>query len=310
MNESTKGMSREEWLKKRKNGIGASEIAAILGFSKYQTALDVWKLKTHPSETPIEIEDTEPLKTGRFIEETIARIWEDETGIKLRRDNKTRKHPDIPFLFCHLDRIIPSEGERKTGVCEIKNTQGRFEKDWENGPPVPIFLQDITQLEITGFSYLENAVLFGGFKFERFEVLPDRGVFETILPKLDEFWNYNVKKKVPPAPVTAAEVNELYPAIAGKALEAVGATVKVHGELLTVKKNIKLLDKEKEKLEYQIKLAMGEAESLTSFGGILATWKPDKKGRLDTKALMADHPEIMYEEYENDPSRRFLVKGG
>ena len=38
--------TREEWLEGRSIGIGASEAAAAIGMSPWQTTLDLWKLKT------------------------------------------------------------------------------------------------------------------------------------------------------------------------------------------------------------------------------------------------------------------------
>lgn len=38
----TKDLTRQEWLKIRQTGIGGSDIAAILGVSKYKTAYDLY----------------------------------------------------------------------------------------------------------------------------------------------------------------------------------------------------------------------------------------------------------------------------
>ena len=43
---STLGMSREEWLEKRKGSIGGSDAAAILGISRFATPYTVWADKT------------------------------------------------------------------------------------------------------------------------------------------------------------------------------------------------------------------------------------------------------------------------
>ena len=41
---STKEMSRDEWLEARKQGIGASEAAAAIGISPYQSQLELWSI--------------------------------------------------------------------------------------------------------------------------------------------------------------------------------------------------------------------------------------------------------------------------
>lgn len=44
--ESTRGMSREAWLEKRRKTIGGSDAAAIVGLSRYASPYTVWADKT------------------------------------------------------------------------------------------------------------------------------------------------------------------------------------------------------------------------------------------------------------------------
>jgi predicted phage-related endonuclease len=37
----TEGMSREEWLRWRKKGIGGSDVASILGINKWSSAIEL-----------------------------------------------------------------------------------------------------------------------------------------------------------------------------------------------------------------------------------------------------------------------------
>jgi len=43
---STKDLSRDEWLKVRKKGIGSSDAAAAIGMNPYQSQLELWMVKT------------------------------------------------------------------------------------------------------------------------------------------------------------------------------------------------------------------------------------------------------------------------
>ena len=38
--------AQDEWHRRRFNGIGGSEMASVLGISKYQSAYDLWLVKT------------------------------------------------------------------------------------------------------------------------------------------------------------------------------------------------------------------------------------------------------------------------
>ena len=41
----TKGMSREQWLQVRKQGIGSSDAAAACGLNPHMSMLELWRLK-------------------------------------------------------------------------------------------------------------------------------------------------------------------------------------------------------------------------------------------------------------------------
>ena len=75
-------LSREEWLAARKNGIGGSDAAAILHLSEWSTPFDVWLDKTGKAEDK---PDNLNMMIGRELEETVARLWEQETGKTVRR---------------------------------------------------------------------------------------------------------------------------------------------------------------------------------------------------------------------------------
>ena len=55
---STTDMTREAWLDRRRAGIGGSDVAALLGLSRWKTPLDVFLDKTGRSEP---IPDNEPM---------------------------------------------------------------------------------------------------------------------------------------------------------------------------------------------------------------------------------------------------------
>ena len=56
-------LSREEWLKHRMQGIGGSEISAVVGLNPYMSNVDLWELKTGAME-PEDISDKPYIKYG------------------------------------------------------------------------------------------------------------------------------------------------------------------------------------------------------------------------------------------------------
>ena len=47
----TKGMSREQWLQVRKQGIGSSDAAAACGLNPHMSILELWMIKTGRMQT-------------------------------------------------------------------------------------------------------------------------------------------------------------------------------------------------------------------------------------------------------------------
>lgn len=62
------GVDQATWLQARRDGIGASEIAAVLGISPYESPFSLY----HRKANGWEIEDTEDMEAGRRMESAIA----------------------------------------------------------------------------------------------------------------------------------------------------------------------------------------------------------------------------------------------
>ena len=61
----TDGLSREEWLRYRKQGIGGSDVAAILGISKWNSAISLWLNKTNQTED--DTQENEAMEWGTIM---------------------------------------------------------------------------------------------------------------------------------------------------------------------------------------------------------------------------------------------------
>ena len=95
--------NREEWLVRRRQGVGGSDVVGILGLSKYSTPYTVWADKM--GQLP-EIEDTSNMRLGRDLEPYVAQRFTDQTGLKVRRDSRTITNQKYPYSFAHIDRRI------------------------------------------------------------------------------------------------------------------------------------------------------------------------------------------------------------
>lgn len=287
----TKDMSREEWLKARRAGIGGSDAAAVCGISRYRSPIDVFLDKT--SDDPPAKEDNLQMKVGRGLEAFVAELWEEETGKKCQRRNAILQHDDYDFMLANIDRWVVGENaglEIKTGSSYVKD-------QWEGGKIPPEYeLQCHHYMAVTGADRWYIACLIGNHDFVTRVIERDEDTIRYLIEVERIFWEHNVVEKNMPAPdgseASAQALKMVYP----EAEE--GTTVDLDfltddlDRLIEVKGMIKKLDDEKSQLEQKIEGFMGEAETAW-IGMKKVTWK-NRAGRvtIDSKALQASEPQI------------------
>ena len=191
---STALPSPEEWKKERRNAIGASEVAAVLGLDKYVSAYDVWELK-------VGLRDEEPenerMYFGTLLEPVIAEEYARRTGAVLIDPGRytIQRNPDYPWLACTLDRIIV-DPLRGNAVLECKSV-GFF--SGKAFPSLPHQCQVQAQLAVTGYGWGVLAALIGGQEFRHQEFVRDEEfIAKVLLPRTREFWERFVMTQTPP----------------------------------------------------------------------------------------------------------------
>jgi putative phage-type endonuclease len=90
-----------EWLAARENGIGASQAAAAIGLSQWQSPVGLWAEKL--GLVPPQPENTS-MRIGTELEPLIARMYTEATGVRIRRANNLRQHAEHPFMLASIDR--------------------------------------------------------------------------------------------------------------------------------------------------------------------------------------------------------------
>lgn len=182
-----------EWHKFRALGIGGSDVAAILGLSKWMTPRQLWTYKTGLAVQP-DISDQYQVRRG-VDNESKARAH-----VELIRGEAYEPalaiHPEYDFMRVSLD------GKNKSGkrLCEIKVPSKKVIEDALNGiVPDYYMAQCQYQLMVTGAE--EN--LFFCFSPETNQgasvsILPDQEWFTRIRNAVIPFWTVNVMQKIPP----------------------------------------------------------------------------------------------------------------
>jgi putative phage-type endonuclease len=318
----------QEFTADRTKYLGGSDIGAILGFSKYRTALDVWLEKTgRITNTASSL----PMRFGSFAEEFVASEYASQTGHLLIHNESGITHPQHPFIVGHIDRFVMKANSdhqsdhRKLfdsdGTCaashllECKTANPFNQSDWgELGTdevPMSYLTQCLWYLAITNLERCDVAVLFGNSEFRIYEVYRDQELENLILSKAVTFWNEHVKADTPPPAQCEADYQRLFKKeITGKTIEADLALCELTKKLLALNHEIKSKESEVSQIKQVIMGQMGEAELLTHQGKVLATWKSPKQSfRLDSKKLELEHPELIpLYQMPIQNSRRLVIK--
>jgi len=280
--------------------IGGSDIGAILGLSRFRSPLEVWMEKTGKETKKL---NSLPLRFGSFAEEFVASEYARATGFKLIHDESIYIHPEHAFMSAHMDRFVLEGGAANstptpTRILECKTAHPFSSGDWgeigSDEVPMSYLCQCIWYMAITNINQVDLAVLFGNSDFRIYTITRDLGLENTILEKASLFWNDYVLKDTPPPAQSEADCQTLFSkGDPKKSLEAQSETLELAKRVALLNSEISTREEAISSIKQAIMNQMGEAETLTYQGKVLATWKAPKPSyRLDSKRLELEHPEI------------------
>lgn len=281
---STKDMEHDEWLEWRRSGIGGSDVAAICGLSRYKSALEVYLDKI--GEIP-PIADNPKMKAGRILEPVVADWFEEETGIRVQKQNYIFQHKDHPCMLANIDRWVPGEN----AGLEIKNTGEYSRNHWFEGNteviPTEYQLQANHYMAVTGADKWYVAVLIGGWDFQWRVIERDENLINSLITIEENFWNDHVKAKVLPE-VKAQDtnlMNYMFPRSASTSVNISEVYYDLVNRLLVTKTALKQAEEDHEDVKNKVKQLMGENELAIWKDEKLCSWKTNARGSRVFKIL-------------------------
>lgn len=204
--------TREEWLRARLSGIGASEASAVLGQNPYMSNVDLWKIKTGRKKA-VDISSNPHVQYGHDAEGPLRQLFAldyPQFQVEYRGEFDMVYHTEYPFLFATLDGRIIEKATNRHGVYEGKTTEilrSMQKEKWKDKIPQNYYIQVLHQLLVTGweFAYLNAQLkrIYDGeprtetrrYRIERKDVLED---LDLLLNREVEFWTWNVQKDKEP----------------------------------------------------------------------------------------------------------------
>lgn len=294
--------SEEEWLALRHKYIGGSDCAALIGMNPFSSPYAVWAEKT---------DLIEPFKgnlatdVGTFLEPFVSKKWSEETGKKVRNIKQSIVNDKYPWAIANIDRDVVGE---EAGL-ELKTCSELRMKEFHDGEyPANYYAQCVHYMAVTGYKKWYLGVLVGNRHFLTFEIERDEDEINSLMKAEEEFWYKHVVPKVAP-PVdgsfaTSEAISEIFTSDDGDTVDL----SRYEGTLQqrkNVDEHIKSLREEKDRLENQIKMLMGDSPKATC-GSFTITWKKQRSSGLDREAIRRDYPGIDLSKYATE-SRVFRI---
>lgn len=176
---------RASWLAARRQGIGGSEAAAVLGICPYRSPLQLYLAKTGED---IEQRETWAMKLGTAAEPILSAEYRRRYATKLHEQVFLR-HEEHPWMFATLDGVTP-DGT----VVEFKTAGWRQAREWgeedSDEVPLPYLVQVQHQIAVAG---LDTAHVFASIDREepkRFIVHRNDELISILVKREQAFWQH------------------------------------------------------------------------------------------------------------------------
>lgn len=334
-------MLNGENLKNRKKGIGASDMAGILGLSKWSTPVSVFLSKTRDV---VDFE-TGVTRRGHRLEDFVLYCLNKDTRLLISSVPQTIFHPQKEFILCHLDAVALLKDNlgqlEEDKIIEAKtqhlSQRNKWGAKWTDQIPEHIFIQAQYQLLVTGRNEVLIPVLFAKeeifksmtialdihplnyknlydqynnlFEFQIYKVKRNEDLIIILFSKAIDFWENHVLKNIAPEARNIEEIKALFPTPSvNKTIEANETDIEALILIRDKEEKIKEIESEIAKLQVPLMNKIQDAEFLiSSEGKELIKYSLEDYRSFDKTSLKKKNPAI-YEEFEvNKPRRVFRI---
>lgn len=291
------------WGERRRRGIGASEVAGVLGRHPWSSPWSIWARKVGLIPTPDEPDEdpgSDAARFGRDLEPITARWFHERTGLYVASEQMMLTHPTHRWARATVDGLVFDSGslpgtiDDALGVLELKFTG---QAPWEELPEHHR-LQVQWQLYVSGLEHGWLAAFhtaFGRLAFRVYEIDRDDALLAEIVPDVERFWAEHCLTGDPP-PVDASDATtDALKAVFGEPASP-GGSVELNGDALEALHNLRRLKSYAKSVaediaeaENVLRAALGE-QTEGRVGGFLAvSWRPQTRMIVDLERLRAEH---------------------
>lgn len=258
----------------RSKGIGASEVAALLGLDPRRDAFSIWARKLNLIDEP---ESNIRMRKGRYFEQGIVRWFSDETELSTEWWDQTMQHPTRTWQVATPDAFILERQEVEGGGSAMRRIAGVDAKliahdqrdHWGDSGTVNVPDHYAIQCQWTcsalDYPYWDIAAAIGD-ELRVYRIHRDADIEAVLLETVERFWTENIIGRTqPPIGATQAAkdyIKKRFP----KNVQPLRVATPEEVDLMIVYKDARerwdRMEKEYDPIENRIKMAIGEAEGL------------------------------------------------
>lgn len=289
----------DDWHAMRASGIGASEIAAVLGLNPWQSAFTLWHRKAGMDADHV---DNAATHWGGRLEAVVCDEWGQLNPWADLQPGAVYARHDEPWMRAIPDRLVV-DGETTVAVLEAKTA--RFADGWgpDGSDEVPVYYraQVVQQMHVMEVPVGYVAVLIGGSDFRTYTIDYDPAEAAVLVDAGRAFWQ-SVLDGVPPdvdgSTSTGETVRRLHPDV-----DDVDAMIPADlaDEYRRAVAAARAADAAKDAAANRLLAAMGSARVAVDPDGVkVATRSVSTPKRFDRKAFAREYPDL---------DRKFTVTG-
>lgn len=301
----------------RRDFLGGSDIAAILGISPWASPYSVWCEKVGLCDPEHDESTQDRLDAGKDAELYLAAQFRRHEGLELCGEEMELLDPVRPWARGHCDALVfdgnvePDLGPDFALDYALGGWEAKTDRNFAPWTEVPAHY--LAQIQwYMGLTCLERwwvTVGFGGWRTKTYLVERDQSDIDYMLKRADEFWNDHVLTGEPPQadahPATTSALGQAWPD-ADDTLFADVRHIALYERALLARAAVKAAEAAQAEIDNHLRAAMGDCSTLMSAGRVLATWKPQTRRTIDTKALKADLPDVA-EKFTTESTTRVLL---
>lgn len=272
----------------RSTGIGASEIAAVVGLDSRRDQFSVYvdKLGLVERNAP-----TVRMKSGKRFERPIAEWYGEVAGVPVQWFDSTLANSQRSWQVFTADAFVLRNAEQPVAAFEDIARRAAWGEDsklvsWDqvgswgqSGTdlvPDTIALQAQWSCSATGLPFWDIAAVFGLDDLRIYRIHSSPEIQAVLLEEGHKFWHNHVLRRVPPKPGPSPATGEALKKMFPKHTEAMRPALPEEEPLIealkTAKIAFKAAERAKDEAEHTIQFAIGDADGLI-LGKEKITWK-------------------------------------